>query len=51
VLGVAAAELLARPLMGLALRTTVASRSAPALLTPAAAPTELGANAPADWRR
>jgi len=51
VLGVAAAQLAARPLMALALRTTPASRAAPAPLTPAAAPAELSANAPADWPR
>ncbi len=51
VLGVAAAQLAARPLMTLALRTTPAIRAAPAPLTPAAAPAELSANAPADWPR
>src|SRR2546426_1679669 len=51
VLGVAAAQLAARPLMTLALRTTPGSRAAPAPLTPAAAPAELSANAPADWPR
>src|SRR5437870_1752880 len=51
VLGVAAAQLVAPPLMGLALRTTIASPAAPAPLTPVAAPAELGANAPADWPR
>src|SRR5439155_9370767 len=50
VLGVAAAQLAAPPLMALALRTTVASAAAPAPL-PAAAPAELSANAPADWPR
>src|SRR6266403_2051825 len=51
VLGVAAAQLAAPPLMVLALRTTAASPAAPAPLTPAAAPAELSANAPADWPR
>jgi len=55
VLGVAAAQLAAPPLMTLALRTPAASRAAPApaaaSLTPAAAPAELSANAPADWPR
>jgi len=51
VLGVAAAQLAARPLMTLALRTTPGIRAAPAPLTPAAAPAELSANAPADWPR
>jgi hypothetical protein len=51
VLGVAAAQLAARPLMTLALRTTPASRAATAPLTPAAVPAELSANAPADWPR
>src|SRR3989441_9456678 len=49
VLGVAAAQLAARPLMTLALRRTPASRAALAPSTPAAA--ELSANAPADWPR
>jgi hypothetical protein len=51
VLGVAAAQLAAPPLMTLALRTTAAIPAAPAPLTPAAAPAELSANAPAEWRR
>ena len=51
VLGVATAQLVAPPLMGLALRSTIASPAAPAPLTPIAAPAELGANAPADWPR
>jgi len=51
VLGVAAAQLAAPPLMLLAFRTTAASPAAPAPLTPAAAPAELSANAPADWPR
>ena len=51
VLGVAAAQLAAPPLMVLALRTTVASPAAPAPLTPAAAPAELSANTPAEWPR
>jgi hypothetical protein len=51
VLGVAAAQLAAPPLMVLALRTTAASPAAPAPLTPAAAPAELSGNAPADWPR
>ncbi len=51
VLGVAAAQLAAPPLMVLALRTTAASPTEPAPLTPAAAPAELSANAPADWPR
>ena len=53
VLGVAAAQLAAPPLMTLALRTPAASRAAPAAapLTPAAAAAELSANAPADWPR
>src|SRR2546422_182298 len=51
VLGVAAAQLAAPPLMVLALRTTAASPAAPAPLTPAAAPAELSANAPAEWPR
>jgi hypothetical protein len=51
VLGVAAAQLAAPPLMTLALRTTAAIPAAPAPLTPAAAPAELGANAPAEWPR
>src|SRR5207249_1545041 len=51
VLGVAVAQLAAPPLMALALRTRVASPVAPAPLTPAAAPAELGANATADWPR
>ncbi|HEX9487494.1 MAG TPA: hypothetical protein VF976_10535 [Gemmatimonadales bacterium] len=51
VLGVAAAQLAAPPLMVLALRTTPASRAALAPLTPAPARAELSANAPADWPR
>jgi hypothetical protein len=51
VLGVAAAQLAAPPLMVLALRTTAASPAAPAPLTPAAAPAELSANGPAEWPR
>src|SRR5882672_10398876 len=51
VLGVAAAQLAAPPLMLLAVRTTAASPAAPAPLTPAAAPPELTANAPAEWPR
>jgi hypothetical protein len=51
VLGVVAAQLVAPPLMGRAVRTPVARAAAPASLTPAAGPTELGANAPADWSR
>jgi hypothetical protein len=51
VLGVAAAQLAAAPLMALALRTTTAIPGAPAPLTPAAAPAELSANAPAEWPR
>jgi hypothetical protein len=51
VLGVAAAQLAAPPLMTLALRTTAASPAAPAPLTPAAAPAELSANASAEWPR
>ncbi|PYO93884.1 MAG: hypothetical protein DMD60_15090 [Gemmatimonadetes bacterium] len=51
VLGVVAAQLVAPPLMGLALRAPVASAPAPASVTPAAAPAELGANAPPDWSR
>ena len=51
VLGVATAQLVAPPLMGLALRSTIASPAAPAPLTPIAAPAEVGANAPADWPR
>ena len=55
VLGVAAAQLAAPPLMTLALRPPAVSRAAPAPaaapLTPAAAPAELSANAPADWPR
>ena len=57
VLGVAAAQLAAPPLMTLALRTPAASRAAPAAAAasltpaPAAAPAELSANAPADWPR
>jgi hypothetical protein len=51
VLGVAAAQLAAPPLMTLALRTTAAIPAAPAPLTPAAAPAELSANAPAEWPR
>jgi hypothetical protein len=51
VLGVVAAQLVAPPLMGRAMRTPVARRAAPASLTPAPGPTELGANAPADWSR
>ncbi len=55
VLGVAAAQLAAPPLMTLALRTPTASRAAPAAaaapLTPAAASAEVSANAPADWPR
>ncbi len=51
VLGVATAQLVAPPLMGLALRSTIAGPAAPAPLTPIAAPAELGANAPADWPR
>ena len=51
VLCVAAAQLAAPPLMALTLRTTAASPAAPAPLTPTAAPAELRANAPADWRR
>jgi hypothetical protein len=47
VLGVAAGQLAAPPLMTLALRTT----AAPVALTPAAAPAELSANAPTDWPR
>jgi len=51
VLGVAASQLAAPPLMTLALRTTAASPAAPAPLTPAAASPELSANAPAEWPR
>ncbi|PYP45773.1 MAG: hypothetical protein DMD42_05045 [Gemmatimonadetes bacterium] len=51
VLGVATAQLIAPLLMGLALRSTIASPAAPAPLTPVAARAELGANAPADWPR
>jgi hypothetical protein len=57
VLGVAAAQLAAPPLMTLALRTPAASRAAPAAAAasltpaPAPAPAELSANAPADWPR
>jgi hypothetical protein len=51
VLGVAAAQLAAPPLMALALRTTTAIPGAPAPLTPAAAPAQLSANAPAEWPR
>ena len=51
VLGVAAAQLAAPPLMVLALRTTAARPAAPAALTPAAASAELSANAPAEWPR
>jgi len=48
VLGVAAAQLAAPPLMALALRTAPPSSAAPA---PAARAGELSANAPADWPR
>ncbi len=51
VLGVAVAQLAAPPLMALALRTTRASPVAPVPLTPAPAPAELSANAPAEWPR
>ena len=51
VLGVAVAQLAVAPLMALALRTTVVSPVARASLTPAPAPAELSANAPADWPR
>jgi len=57
VLGVAAAQLAAPPLMTLALRTPAASRAAPAAaaaaapLAPVAASAEVSANAPADWPR
>ena len=51
VLGVAAAQLAAPPLIAVALRRTVASPAASAPLTPATAPAELRANAPVDWPR
>jgi hypothetical protein len=51
VLSVAAAQLAAPSLMGLALRATILGPPSPAPLTPSAAPPELSANASTEWPR